>query len=517
MTTLSPSSISRLYQPSKCELRTWLLANDYEEGPESDFQRFIKEQGLLHEARVLERLKANHPNLIDLDGYNNKDAGPQTIEAVAAGGQLIYQAKLVSDHQLGGEMTRILGYPDFLIPDGDGWIIADAKLASSIYNKPRKDGSCTPNSDKYQIFLQLQLYGWLFAQTFKDTPFKLHVYTGDGSIEEVEYDGGGEALATLAHVLALQQLTSEPTEMVGWTKCGGCGFREHCWPRAIDTNTLGYVADLPVKLGKELTAAGITSYTDLLEKFDEQSLAEFKAGEKGKPANQLDSARRLIENITALTTGETVRRRDVDGNVVPIPSEVTSDDYYVMFDLEGAQPDMELPQIVYLWGMQVYGKEKGEFRGAVAGFDENGDEQGWSDFLKIAAELMDTHPGIRFVYWTSYEKTAINRYLGKYGDDDAGTAAKVLDSLLDLHPITKATVAMPIPSYSLKVVEKAVGFERQVDDVAKGDESIVAFTEACETEDVTRREEIMESIRAYNEEDLEATWAVQQWLAGLGD
>ena len=99
----------------------------------------------------------------------------------------------------------------------------------------------------------------------------------------------------------------------------------------------------------------------------------------------------------------------------------------------------------------------------------------------------------------------------------AGTAAKVLESLLDLHPITKATVAMPIPSYSLKVVEKAVGFERQVDDVAKGDESIVAFTEACETEDLARREEIMEAIRAYNEEDLEATWAVQQWLTGLGD
>jgi hypothetical protein len=32
-----------------------------------------------------------------------------------------------------------------------------------------------------------------------------------------------------------------------------------------------------------------------------------------------------------------------------------------------------------------------------------------------------------------------------------------------------------------------------------------------------RQNAMMEAIRAHNEEHLEATWAVQQWLTGLGD
>ncbi len=70
------------------------------------------------------------------------------------------------------------------------------------------------------------------------------------------------------------------------------------------------------------------------------------------------------------------------------------------------------------------------------------------------------------------------------------------------------------PSYSLKVVEKSeavvalTGFSRSADDVTKGDDSIAAFIEAVETEDMTRRDAIVAAICAYNQEDLEATWAV---------
>jgi len=82
-------------------------------------------------------------------------------------------------------------------------------------------------------------------------------------------------------------------------------------------------------------------------------------------------------------------------------------------------------------------------------------------------------------------------------------------------------VALPLPSYSLKVVEKLpqlvelTGFHRSAEDVAKGDESIAAYTEAVEAGDGARRDELMEQLAAYNQEDLEATWAVQKWLRGF--
>lgn len=38
------------------------------------------------------------------------------------------------------------------------------------------------------------------------------------------------------------------------------------------------------------------------------------------------------------------------------------------------------------------------------------------------------------------------------------------------------------------------------------------FIEATETRDEERRQQLMAEILAYNQEDLEATWAVFQWI-----
>ena len=46
-----------------------------------------------------------------------------------------------------------------------------------------------------------------------------------------------------------------------------------------------------------------------------------------------------------------------------------------------------------------------------------------------------------------------------YGDKD-GIGARVLDNLLDLLPITRGALALPVTSYSLEVIEQYAGFER---------------------------------------------------------
>ena len=43
------------------------------------------------------------------------------------------------------------------------------------------------------------------------------------------------------------------------------------------------------------------------------------------------------------------------------------------------------------------------------------------------------------------------------------------------------------------------------------------YIEATETDDEVERAAIMDEILAYNREDLEATWAVMEWLKGLGN
>ena len=131
-----------------------------------------------------------------------------------------------------------------------------------------------------------------------------------------------------------------------------------------------------------------------------------------------------------------------------------------------------------------------------------------------AAEIMKAYEGIPFVHWSPYEKTKIKMYVERYGDRD-GTADAVLANLFDLLPVTQKAVALPLPSYSLKVVEEFVGFKRTQEEYG-GQWSMAQYIEATETEDKGTRDKMIGEILKYNEEDLAATWAVLCWLRKFG-
>ena len=116
------------------------------------------------------------------------------------------------------------------------------------------------------------------------------------------------------------------------------------------------------------------------------------------------------------------------------------------------------------------------------------------------------------MHWSPYEKTYLKKYIERHGDPN-GVGARVLTNLLDLFPITKEALALPLPSYGLKSIERYVGFQRKQQE-QNGAWSMAKFIEATEIEDADQRQEVMDEILRYNQEDLEATWAVMQWLHG---
>jgi len=87
----------------------------------------------------------------------------------------------------------------------------------------------------------------------------------------------------------------------------------------------------------------------------------------------------------------------------------------------------------------------------------------------------------------------------------------VLDALVDLLPVTRNSIALPIPSYSLKVVEKYVGFRRALLE-ANGEWAMARYIEATEMNDPAEQADVLDQIKAYNQEDLDATGAVLEWL-----
>ena len=259
-------------------------------------------------------------------------------------------------------------------------------------------------------------------------------------------------------------------------------------------------------LARALNASGIRSAADLLANFDVNALSGFKRP-RGKVEQKVGKrAEKILRYAEVLCSGQ---------ERILAPPIIPTSDNYVMFDLEGMPPQLDDLDKIYLWGMQVYGKRPSPFLGVTAAFGENGDREGWFDFLRAAKKILDEYGDIPFVHWHHYERVHIEQYIDRYGDLD-DIANRVLSNLLDLLPITKNSVALPLPGYSLKVVEKYVEFKRTQEEYG-GQWSMAQFIFATETKNEAERNRRMAEILKYNEEDLAATWAVFEWLRGKGD
>jgi predicted RecB family nuclease len=336
---------------------------------------------------------------------------------------------------------------------------------------------------------------------FGTPPNRLEVYSGKQEIALMPYDGGAAALKELETVLRLKQLGNEPYEPVGQSKCSGCGFENRCWSRAETNQDPSLLVDVDQGLARQLHIEGIKNPAELLSKYDVQTLSELKRPRGGKMARVGAAATKILLYAEAL--------RSNTEKVLSVPN-IPSADNYVMFDLEGMPPHLNELDKIYLWGTQVFGAVPSKFMSAVAGFGLSGDNEGWYEFLANCQTIFETYGDVRFVHWSSYEKTNLNKYIVRYGDSD-GIGARVVASLLDLYPITKASMILPVPSYGLKTIEEYVGFKRTQEEYG-GTWSMATFIEATETQDVVKRNELMNAILKYNEEDLQATWAVMEWL-----
>jgi predicted RecB family nuclease len=484
---LTASDIFTLYRPTPCPLRVYLREQRIPAAEPSAFEQILQTLGQRHEQAHLATLGAYE----DLSTVSPDQRVDRTTSAIRNRVAVIYQGEFAREANFGGVPVTIVGRPDFLILDDDGYLIRDSKLSRKV------------DEDHHtEISLQLQLYGWLFEKSVGVPAKRLQVHTGKGDIVDVMYDGGAACLDELTRILTTKRLGAEPYEPLGWTKCsGGCGYNDRCWQQAEARQDVSLVMEVDQGLARKLHADGIVSAQQLVSGFDAQHLSELKRP-WGKGQQRVGTkAEKILLFAEVLCSG---KERILGPAIIP------EHDNYVMFDLEGMPPYLDELEQIYLWGMQVYGKRPSAFMGITAGFGTNGDREGWMAFLDTAKEIFDVYGDIPFVHWHHYEKTHINQYIERYGDPD-GIAARVLTNLLDLLPITKTAVALPLPSYSLKVVEEYVGFKRTQDEYG-GSWAMAQFILATETEDEGERNLRMAEILKYNKEDLAATWAVFEWL-----
>src|ERR1035437_8151424 len=484
------SDLMSLYLPSLCAGRVLRRYQGEEEAEPTEFDKVLQELGRRHEQEHLQSLGT----VEDLSGVPQEERFTKTKEAIAARTAVIYQPAFRVMTVLDGIECDVVGNPDFLILDGDEYIIRDSKMARRIDNEHHPE-----------IALQVGMYGYLFEQTCGRTPKAIQIHSGTNAIVDVPYDGGVSALEQLRRIVALRETQDDLYEPVGWSKCGGCGFKEKCWEAAEQNHDVALLPDVDQSLAIALHGIGVTSISQLLQSFDINSLSEFKRPVGKRVQKVGKKAERILRFAASMESKQ---------ELVLAEPAIPSFQNYVMFDLEGMPPYLDETDKIYLWGTRVFGSTAGEYMPAVAGFGSEGDKEGWVEFLHNADSIFQAYgDAIPLVHWAPYEKTHISHYLQRYGDPNS-IAAHVKANLLDLLTVDRNSIVLPLPSFSLKVVEKYIGGFKRTLATYGGEWSIAQFILATETNDEQLRAQIMEQILKYNDEDLEGTWAVFEWLPG---
>ena len=480
-TQISSSDIISRYSPSLCELRPWLIEHGIKSKPPSAFDLALFKMGQSHESAHLKTFK----NYTDGKDIQEAISDPKT--------DVIYRPVFTTNVKIDGEDFDFTGRPNFLIRSKKGWIIRDVSIATRVSKK-----------EKPQIWLQLQSYAYLFNQCFDETLAGLEVYSGRGEIIEIDYDGEDVFLEELARYVSLVKKTNPKYEPVGYSKCQGCGFKDGCWEKAEKAEDVAIVYGLNQEAAKSLYQEGIKTISELVE-VDEVKLSAIRHASGGKQRKIGKVAGKILSMAKSMKTGDVVVHSDLN---------LPTDKNMVMFDLEGIPSFLGKDDRQYLWGFQVFGKDPGEYKGCLAGFGRGDDKEVWELFLREAADIFKQYGDIPWVHYSSYEKTQLKQYVKRYGDVK-GVAERVLNNLFDLLPAINKSVSVPLSSYSLKVVEKYVGFERKLKGFV-GEDSMASYLDAVDAGEGLARDEIMKEILLYNEEDLMATWAVFEWAKGLG-
>jgi len=482
---LSGSHIYSYYRPSECGRRIYLQHRGIPEAKPSPYEQVLAKLGERHEKAYLNTLE----RVEDLSTASFPKRVYKTKQLVRSGVSIIYQPGFVVDATRSPLERTITGQPDFIIREGNSYIIRDCKIARRIQDK-----------DHPEILRQLELYGWLFQQTTGLQPAGLEVVSGTGEIVHIPYDGGVNALRLLRTIDKIQKLDEEPYEPVAWSKCQHCRYFERCWKAAEDSRDLALVPQADKGLVLALHSLDIKTIEELAG-LDEGFLFNLKRPWGAGKQKVGKKASRIITQAKALAD----QKKMIIGKLCLPPSPNV-----VIFDVEGLPPQLDDIDKVYLWGLQVYGNNPSPYMCALADFGSDGDRKAWFKFLENCSKIFASYGDLPFIHWSSYEKTKLKTYIERYGDPD-GIGARVRRNLKDLFGLTKKALVLPCYSYSLKQVEKLAGYGRLLPQ-ADGDWAMAKYIEATELEDPNERQKVMNEIIRYNQEDLEATWTVLQWL-----
>lgn len=267
------------------------------------------------------------------------------------------------------------------------------------------------------------------------------------------------------------------------SNCGECIWGDYCLEIAIENDDLSLISGLGSKKRKDFTSRGICKSSDVAT-MDIEKMCEVKGLGVKSLTNFKNQAISLKED------------RVIKLGTPKFPESKTE----IFFDIEG---ETNLG-IDYLYGLWVREDSNERFECFLA---ERPEDEGkmWKSFLDFMSGIDD----FTIYYYTSYEKTSMKKLFERHGGDE-DTLNEIRENMIDLYPIVRNSVVLPLYSYSLKPIAKYLGHSWS-STKAGGAQSIYWYSVWLETGD----KKILDTIIEYNKEDCIATRVLKDWLGEL--
>ncbi|MBW2280147.1 MAG: TM0106 family RecB-like putative nuclease [Deltaproteobacteria bacterium] len=465
------------------------------QGNDAADRRLLQKHGEAHEVRVIEALRAEGHDLVEIEG-GREEASARTLDAMREGRQVICQARL--------ERGPFAGYADFLFkvdrPSGlgaHGYEVWEAKLA----RRP-----------KPYFLVQLCAYAEMLREVQGWYPERVQIALGAGPRKSFRTEDFLFYFRALERdFLASMDAFDPDRRPLPDPRADHRGWQDEADRILEETDHVSRVAGISTGQIENLHAQQIDTIRGLaatgLVAVPRIQPATF---ERLKDQAQLQAASlgEVPPRYRVLKPGED----DPHKGLAILPPGSPLD---VWFDIEGypfAEGGLE-----YLFGASFLDPKMGDGALDYADWwahDAHEERLALEGFVDWAHARWRRDPSMHIYHYAAYEVTALRRLMGRYG-----TRENEIDDLLrnhvfvDLYGVVRHGVRVGEPRYSLKNLESLYMGPRY-EEITSGLDSIVqyeAWIESGESHDC-KQSPLLDSIRIYNRVDCDSTKLLCDWL-----
>jgi len=492
---LDKLSANMLYNYVKCPHRLTLdLFGDHsKQDPISSFVKLLWEKGTDFEKQVIEGLEIP---FLDLSSCSGIEKEKRTKEAINNGVELIYSSRI--------NVGNLIGEPDLLRRDSDGYISGDIKSGSGLEG----ESDLSEGKPKLHYTVQLALYTDILERLGISAGRNPFIWDIHG--REIEYD--------------LNSPQSTRNQKSWWSKytscleevnkianhdlktlpaysgiCKLCHWRTYCFKCLRKANDLTLIPEL----GRSKRDVMINRIGSVSE-FAKADLDIFQKGRKTIfPGIGTASLEKFQERAILLSKR---------GSKPYLKSQITLPDAptELFFDIE-TDP---LRDICYLHGFLERRNKDTNTERYVAFFSDQPNEQEEKLAFGQAWEFIQKSMPCIIYYYSPYEKTQWKKLQEKYPDvmsEDDILKMFNPEYAVDLyHDVVKKKTEWPTNDYSIKTLASYLGFHWR-DESPSGAESIEWYHRWVETGDVNLKKRILK----YNEDDCIATRVLLDGICSL--